>query len=382
MAALSGPLSRRKLGTQSGAMTREARKLDNAGYGRAASTAMLAATQQKITEGGAITSAESNMSKQRLELEAKSGLMEARRRASLGTDSATTTPSANASAPSMNAADAQKSRMDFYAKRNGTPEPMLQRPPMGSVSGNPNAAVPTTNADGMVSVPPSSMTSAPGAAQRESRIDGMPASLAIARSQAIMAAGGPREEFGAAAANKNLGEEVTNDSLRSAMADYKRRSAADDPAARAARGAAYTAETSAPGNLAGLAARDAANMDDRPGFLTRVRAESRLEGSDSRDDIIGRLNTERAARGKAPIELTGKELNDADLAERDLRAGNVKGESDLLYSIAESEEGRNFPEIAKKTRSGVYDLEAARESGAELGRARIVELRRRNRDAR
>ena len=210
---------------------------------------MLAATQQKITEGGAITSAESNMSKQRLELQVKSGLMEAKRRASLGTDSATTTPSANASAPSMNAADAQKSRMDFYAKRNGTPEPMLQRPPMGSVSGNPNAAVPTTNADGMVSVPPSSVTSAPVAARRESRIDGMPASLAIARSQAIMAAGGPREEFGAAAANKNLGEEVTNDSLRSAMADYKRRSAADDPIARAGRGAAYTAATSAPGNL-------------------------------------------------------------------------------------------------------------------------------------
>lgn len=81
MDTLSGPLSRRRLGTRSGDLRRMARMTDDR---RAKSMLEMSAAEAKMQEGSSISSAESNMAEQRLGLRAQRGLMEARRRAQMG----------------------------------------------------------------------------------------------------------------------------------------------------------------------------------------------------------------------------------------------------------------------------------------------------------
>lgn len=123
MSALSGPGSRRRLGTQSGATRRVARTLD----GRGRSLMEFEAAKQKLGEGSAITSADENVAAADYTRRMQAGLMETQRRSLLGGGQNTprTTGRTPVDAAEGSTLTPQQSRMKFYADqkaaRMGTP---------------------------------------------------------------------------------------------------------------------------------------------------------------------------------------------------------------------------------------------------------------------
>lgn len=137
MASLSGPNSTRRLGTQSGAMRREARSLKRGGFNRASEALALGASQQRLTEGSAITSSEETIRERDLMRRRDQGLMRQQRDSLLK-------PEAGAAAPAA---------------------PLPTAIP---------AAIPTSS-------PPTLSSPPPAAPPREGLIDGKPASLTLRR---------------------------------------------------------------------------------------------------------------------------------------------------------------------------------------------------------
>lgn len=149
MASLSGPNSRRRLGTQSGALRREARTLARNGNERAAGALQLSAAEQKLQEGGAITSSEETIRERSLMQARDRGLMRQQRDSVLK-------PEAGAAAPTLGTTprtSLSRPSASYDSDNNGIPNSLqrpaatLQGPPAprrlsgGLIDGKPAASV-------------------------------------------------------------------------------------------------------------------------------------------------------------------------------------------------------------------------------------------------
>jgi len=94
--ALSGELSRRRLGTQSGDMRRESRRLKRDGYEAAAGRMALGASEQRLNEGGAVSSSEATIAERDESMARDRGLMRLKRDAVLKPEAGVTSPAGGA----------------------------------------------------------------------------------------------------------------------------------------------------------------------------------------------------------------------------------------------------------------------------------------------
>ena len=92
--ALSGELSRRRLGTQSGDMRREARRLKRDGFNAAAGSMALGASEERLNEGSAVSSSEATLAERDASMARDRGLMQLKRDSLLKPEAGGTTPTA------------------------------------------------------------------------------------------------------------------------------------------------------------------------------------------------------------------------------------------------------------------------------------------------
>lgn len=259
---LSGELSRRRLGTQSGDMMRQARSLQRQGFGRAAEAVALGSAKAKMGEGG-IQSAESNKAKQGYAMRLQGGLLESQRRATLGGGVQNGASGVQGAAPANNL-------RPNPAPALPSPTPTAAPSPMGTTPAKPAGVPPPT---------PSPTVADPA------KPAGAPPTAPAASSPAVSAPAAGVPPLLARPAAPRMG-----------MIDGK-------PAADVL--AEGRGKQSAP-----VLTRE----QDRAGVLSRMRAESGGNTSATRLDVLKRINNERAAAGKAPIKFTNQEIADADLA--------------------------------------------------------------------
>ena len=183
MVSLSGPLSRRRLGTQSGDMRREARKLG----GRAGQYLEMEAAKQRASEGSAITSSEETIAERNATMGLERGLMRQKRDSLLKPQAADTAAPAATPAPTPT--------------QGTTPSPLRR----------------------------------PAAALREGRIDGMPASQALRRLGAPAAEPGNMEDVRQSISAGPAAPGPLQSILNGALTRIRTQpNVPDDPASRAA----------------------------------------------------------------------------------------------------------------------------------------------------
>lgn len=184
---------RRRLGTESGRMRREARRIERAGGDP--SRMLNLASEQKLREGSAISSAEGNMRREQYMDRLQRGQAELARRSILGSTDPARTPTTTSGGLS----------------RAPTPTTGAYRNDQGSSMG-------WTNTSGTGAAPAPTATPSPTPSPM-SRINGQPASVTLDRMRR-----NPQVEpsFGRDIATKNL-EEL---GLEGAVADYQQRASA------------------------------------------------------------------------------------------------------------------------------------------------------------
>lgn len=300
MAALSGPLSKRRLGTRSGDLRRLARQAERDGADGAANQLYLAGAQAKLGEGSAISSAEGNIAAADLERRASQGLAQTKMDLLAGKTTAATggllgerqklfgqakaaggfDDTMRSRARELGVTDSGLSLAERKIPQvktggdNGIPD-LIQRPTAntptikpsntGSVAGKSTLTAPKNAAEQAADDVFGTKFATPAPA-REGRINGLPASKTLA-------------------------------SMR-------------------------RPDTTEPGNLADTKARDAA---DREAAINAAISESAGNAKVTRGSVIDRINTERAAKGLQTYgEDIYKDIAGRDIAKSDARLADQK----------------------------------------------------------
>lgn len=228
MAALSGPLSKRRLGTRSGDLRRLARGAMTP-QGRAA--ADQAAIQAKLDEGSAISSSEGNILADSAERRARQGIAQRKMDLLTGTTRAATGGLLEARQKLFGEAKQAGGFSDEMKERGralgitdsgfslaqskitgGTPATTPAN--TGSVAGNPAVTKPTLGVPVLGGV-----LDATPPRPREGRINGMPASQALSK----LRTQGTPQEYGSDIAKRN----VETLGFKGALEDFRRREALD-----------------------------------------------------------------------------------------------------------------------------------------------------------
>jgi hypothetical protein len=258
---MAGLNDRRRLGTESGRIRREARAVARAGGNP--SELLNRAAQVKLGEGSAISSSEENIAFDQEKRRMQSGLLESKRRALLDPAAARQDFDADLDRSASVKTDpaARQRAYDRGATLGATREQIDQR--IGGTAPQPTGTAP----------PPIGPTQrptlqGPPVSAKPGLIDGKPARSVL-------------------------------DSMRGVETE--------------------------PGNLAGLASRDA---QDRAAAITTARTESAGNPSVTRQGVIDRINKERTAKGLQPF---GEDIY-KDIANQDGR--KAKAESDSVMGEA------------------------------------------------
>lgn len=326
-----------RLGSVTNDIDREARKLEGRGYGTAAQALALEASKQRLAGGGSnISSAEGNRDERDAQERGRSGAMRLQRDSILKTGAAeSAAPSGGTSAsrptlsrPTTNASLNEARPGETYsqvmerqrASRAGAsaavaPVATLSRPAAPAAPAPTDAAMQAAaDAYGISRTKPAQTdkgTAAP-APVREGRINGMPASQAIAGAQRSLANGGPLQEYGKDIATNNVGKL----GIGGAVADYYRRKQLDTE--RPARAAAWLASEAAagPGNLGDLKTSEADERDKVMGDAMSASADGTT--SRTRKDVVDEANKARVAAGKAPFDDSiYKDMSNKDVSKSD-----------------------------------------------------------------
>lgn len=310
---LSGELSRRRLGTQSGDMMRQARSLQRQGFGRAAEAVALGSAKVRQGEGG-IQSAESNVAKQGYAMRLQGGLLESQRRATLlqGAQQDRAMRDAQNDLPSAPFGSVQNgaSGVQGAPTRNGSVQ--------NGASGVQGAA-PANNLSGGVQTPGLNANPAKPVGVTPPPMTGATTQPLINRVD-----GNSRDLTGAQAWGGKGSANVAAPAPPRGLIDGK-------PAADVLAQGRANARSNAPTNLSGDAlgvgslptGATQTSEQERAGLLSRMRAESSGDTSRTRTDVLDSINQERRRAGQPDVKFSNGEIAAADASVGSLDRSNA-----------------------------------------------------------